>query len=219
MSGITRAMGAMHRSQHGDRRVRRTHQALSQALGALIEERSYDEISVRDILERANVGRSTFYTHFRDKDALLFHGILDMVEAGRPRAFPPEASLADRTLWFGLPILAHIDRHRRAGGGFMGTRGRATLHRHLRRALTDFLATDLEAALRSGQSARVPPRLATRHVVSTFIQVLDWWVESRSTLTPTEADALFRRLAAPALITAPRSAPPPASATPTAARR
>ncbi|MEV6277112.1 TetR/AcrR family transcriptional regulator [Nocardia sp. NPDC051832] len=54
-----------------DRRVRRTRQLLHRALIELMLERGYDRITVRDILERADVGRSTFYTHFRDKDDLL----------------------------------------------------------------------------------------------------------------------------------------------------
>ncbi|MGW0250243.1 TetR/AcrR family transcriptional regulator [Nocardia goodfellowii] len=54
-----------------DRRVRRTRQLLHRALIELMLERGYDRITVRDILERADVGRSTFYAHFRDKDDLL----------------------------------------------------------------------------------------------------------------------------------------------------
>ncbi|WP_109523010.1 MULTISPECIES: TetR/AcrR family transcriptional regulator [Nocardia] len=54
-----------------DRRVRRTRNALHQALIELMIERGYERISVSDILDRADVGRSTFYAHFRDKDDLL----------------------------------------------------------------------------------------------------------------------------------------------------
>ncbi|MEO6091426.1 MAG: TetR family transcriptional regulator, partial [Novosphingobium sp.] len=61
---------------HGnmDRRALRTRQALHQALIQLITERDYDTISVSDIADAANVGRSTFYAHFTDKDDLLRSG-------------------------------------------------------------------------------------------------------------------------------------------------
>ncbi|MBO0803611.1 MAG: TetR/AcrR family transcriptional regulator [Nocardiopsaceae bacterium] len=54
-----------------DRRVRRTRALLHQALIELILEKGYGRITVQDILDRADVGRSTFYSHYRDKDALL----------------------------------------------------------------------------------------------------------------------------------------------------
>ena len=58
-----------------DRRVRRTRKLLRDALLALMAERGYESITVQDILDRANVGRSTFYTHFYDKEDLLLSGL------------------------------------------------------------------------------------------------------------------------------------------------
>lgn len=57
-----------------DRRVVRTRQLLRDALVSLILERGYDEVTVQDVLDRANLGRSTFYAHYRNKDDLLFSG-------------------------------------------------------------------------------------------------------------------------------------------------
>src|SRR5262249_39919028 len=55
-----------------DRRIQRTHELLRNALMQLIEERGYETITIQDITDRANVSRTTFYLHFRDKDDLLF---------------------------------------------------------------------------------------------------------------------------------------------------
>ena len=57
-----------------DRRTERTKDALRQALIELISERGYERLSVQDIIDRANIGRSTFYTHFQDKEDLLLSG-------------------------------------------------------------------------------------------------------------------------------------------------
>lgn len=54
-----------------DRRVRRTRHAMHRALIELMMERPYDRITVSDVIARADVGRSTFYAHYRDKDDLL----------------------------------------------------------------------------------------------------------------------------------------------------
>src|SRR6266511_1126158 len=61
-----------------DRRSQRTRHLLSEALVELIREKDYNAITVSDIIDRANVGRSTFYAHFHDKDD-LFVGELDRV--------------------------------------------------------------------------------------------------------------------------------------------
>ncbi len=54
-----------------DRRVRRTRATLHRALIELMIEHGYDRVTVQDVLERADVGRSTFYAHYRSKDDLL----------------------------------------------------------------------------------------------------------------------------------------------------
>ena len=56
----------MHGKQAKDRRIQKTIGLLHEALGALIREKPYDEIDEQENLNRANVGRSTFYMHFRD---------------------------------------------------------------------------------------------------------------------------------------------------------
>jgi AcrR family transcriptional regulator len=57
-----------------DRRVERTRRSLLNALNELILEKGYEKVTVQDVIDRANVGRSTFYAHFEDKDQLLLSG-------------------------------------------------------------------------------------------------------------------------------------------------
>src|SRR5512147_2280747 len=61
-----------------DRRIQRTRQSLRTALLALIKEKGYDAISIEDITERANVGRATFYLHYKDKEDLLLEEFSEM---------------------------------------------------------------------------------------------------------------------------------------------
>src|SRR5947208_14975364 len=63
-----------------DRRIRRTCERLGSALVALIQERPIDDVTVQDVLDRASVGRSTFYLHFRDKDDLLLSQLEKFLE-------------------------------------------------------------------------------------------------------------------------------------------
>lgn len=63
-----------------DRRVRRTRDALGDALVALMHEKPFAEITVQHLLDRAGVSRSTFYTHYRDKDDLFLSDVEDFLE-------------------------------------------------------------------------------------------------------------------------------------------
>lgn len=63
-----------------DRRVTRTRNALGDALMELFQEKPFKEISVQEILDRAGIGRSTFYAHYRDKDDLFLSDLEEFLE-------------------------------------------------------------------------------------------------------------------------------------------
>jgi len=174
-----------------DRRIQKTQALLRGALGALIREKPYEDIVVKEILNRANVGRSTFYTHFADKDELLLSCIHDMLRPAQPSG----------PLWFSLPIFEHIESHRRTGQATMGPEGRQAVHEHLQHAIVDLIETEVRAACsRGSRTARhSSPDLLVRWIASTFVLVLNWWVESESPLPAREADGLFRALIEPSL--------------------
>ncbi len=184
-----------------DRRIEKTQNLLREALGALIRAKPYGAIAVTEILERANVGRSTFYTHFRDKDDLLASCIHDMLRSVQSAALRSSAKRPEGIVSFGLPIFEHLDQHRRMGEAGMGTRGRAVIHEHLRRVLAEMIADDVrkECQGRRKRTGRISPELLVQYVASTFILVLNWWVESRSPFTPNEVNDLFRELILPTL--------------------
>ncbi len=112
--------------------------------------------------------------------------------------------LNERILWFSLPIFEHHDRHRRAGELRLGPRGRAVLHVQLQKVLVELIAEDIRKSLQGRRKAagRIPPELLGRYVASTFILVLNWWVDSRSLLPAKEVNELFRTLILPTLGTA-----------------
>jgi len=62
------------RNETHDRRIQRTRKALYDAMIALIIEKGFDSATVQDVIQRANVGRSTFYSHFKDTEDLFLSG-------------------------------------------------------------------------------------------------------------------------------------------------
>ena len=184
-----------------DRRIQKTQALLHEALGSLIREKPYDEIVLKEILDRANVGRSTFYTHFRDKDELLASSIQQMLSIFQSTDVPASGKKDERIIRFSLPVFEHIHGHRQAGAGGMGSRGRALMHEHLKNVLAEHIALDIGKVLQGRRRAmgQIPLELLVHYVASTFVLVLDWWVESNSALGPKEVNDLFRALAVPTL--------------------
>jgi AcrR family transcriptional regulator len=184
-----------------DRRVQKTQRLLREALVSLIHEKSYDSIAVKEILERANVGRSAFYAHFHDKDALLASGIQRMLHERSPRRLPLGAERFRNVVWFSLPVFEYVNPFRHTAGPLMGREGRTIVHEHLRQVLIDTIADDVRATVQCPEKGGtgVPPELLAEYVAATFILVLNWWVESRSTLSPHEADDVFLSMVLPTL--------------------
>ena len=184
-----------------DRRVARTRRRLREALHSLIHERDYDSIAVKEILDRADVGRSAFYMHFRDKDELLvsaLHEILAAVPSSRPLT---GGNLEDRLLWFSLPVFEHLDRLRDAGELKLGPKGRTVLHGHLQKVLASLITEDVKKMFHGRRKAvgQIPVDLLVRYIDSTFILVLNWWVENRCHMSSKEANELYRSLIVPTL--------------------
>jgi AcrR family transcriptional regulator len=186
--------------QPRDRRVQKTERLLRDALVSLIHEKSYDAIAVREILERANVGRSAFYAHFPDKDALLVDGIRHMLSELPSRPLPPSMERFAAFVSFSRGLLEHIDSVRHTGTSMNSKRGRATVHHHLRQVLLETVADAFTSRALTGRD-RVPPVLLAEFVVGTFLLVLNWWVESGSTLSAREVDELFLSFVLPTLTT------------------
>lgn len=169
-----------------DRRIVRTRTALYAALVALIRERDYDNIRLEDILQRANVGRSTFYTHFRSKDDLLARS-LEQLRAELTSALE-ESSEAG----FGAvsrALFHHIDRHRDIGASLAGRAATAIL----RQAIAGNFAQVIRTMLPPRPSP-IPRELAINHVSATFLCVLEWWLDRNPSKSWKEADRIFREI-------------------------
>jgi AcrR family transcriptional regulator len=190
-----------------DRRVEKTEALLRDALTSLIREKAYDSIVVKEILDRANVGRSTFYTHFRDKDELLASSIQEMLHSARSMPSPYSVKSHERIIRFSLPIFEYLQEHRhqhlRAGDGMIDAKSRALLHEHLQHVLAELIGDDVERYLRGRRKTAngMPSDVLVHYVTSTFVLVLNWWVDTDSPQTPREVNELFRALVVPTLIT------------------
>jgi AcrR family transcriptional regulator len=180
-----------------DRRVARTRRLLAEALLALILDRGYDRITVQDILDRADVGRSTFYTHFRDKQALLlscFDGLRD--ELGREL----DATVDTGPLDAGrpaYPLFAHAYRNRRVYRALCGRRGGSIVYDHLHALVRTNLAGYLAPR---ATAAPVPDAEAlAEFCASALLGLLVWWVGQDFPFPPARLARLYGQLATPGI--------------------
>ncbi len=188
----------MKASKPTDRRVQRTHRLLSEALIELILERGWDKVSVQDVCERADIGRSTFYTHFADKEDLLVGGIDGLGQFLRAQA---RASTGVRPLGFARGLIEHADEQRRVFRAVVGKHSGHVVQQRFRQLLLELVREDL-AALVSTQ-----PRLdaAAHYVAGALFELLIWWLEARHPIKASELEGLFHQLTTPVLAALRRS--------------
>ncbi|MEK6721850.1 MAG: TetR/AcrR family transcriptional regulator [Chloroflexota bacterium] len=178
-----------------DRRVIRTRRALREALIGLILEKGYDAVTVGDIVDRADVGRSTFYAHFVDKDALLLGGFSALPTLWAEESRGSDADGGTIPFTFSLKMFRHADDQRRLFRALVGQRSGVLVQRQLDRVLSDLVRADLERFHAVGDDRAL--EVAVRFVVSAYVGLLGWWLEHPTPATPEEIDRAFRALVLP----------------------
>ena len=175
-----------------DARVRRTRDALGDALIALMQEKPFDTITVQDVLDRAHVSRSTFYSHYSDKDDLLMSDADEFFQA-LSMALSQHGEKSDRV----FPVrefFAHLSDVQPFFKALMKS-GKYQENMELARG---HFARGIErrlAELPRGQS--IPPHelqaIAFTHA-GALLSLLTWWLDRGMRESPAEMDQLFHRM-------------------------
>ena len=185
-----------------DRRVKRTRTSLLIALLDLIVEKGYEEVTVQDIVDRANVGRSTFYTHFLDKRELLLSGVEELHSfLSQQRAALEGSAVASARLFrYSLPLFQHIQRNFRVCRVLLGSNSGAIGEPHMRRILTDLVRQDIAVFVPPNLAPTIPLDVVVHYTVSAFIGLLTWWTDEQLPCSPEEIDRQFRALTMPGIV-------------------
>jgi AcrR family transcriptional regulator len=198
--GARQAMVAMkiERTNTGmiDRRIARTRALLQNALITLVPERGYTPITVEDICEKANVGRSTFYTHYAGKEELRSATIDQHLRLPGNRQPSSQPETSDPLFGFSRPLFEHAHALRSLHRALLASSG-DTMHdkfrEHIRRAVrTELIGKRIGEA---GASLEV----AVQFISGAFLAVLAWWIAADTNLSPAQIDALFQQMAARAV--------------------
>ena len=185
-----------------DRRVQRTRQLLQGALIALIQEKGYEALTVQDIIDRANVGRATFYAHFDNKEDLLVSRLDDFRGALRARqqhAMRQVLPAEERMFSYTREVFIHVDGHRAVFRSMVGKRSGAIIQQLFHKMLVDLVRDDVKAMVPAKATGGVSREAVTQLIAGGLFGLIQWWVDGPLQLSVAEVDALFSRVAMPAL--------------------
>ena len=175
-----------------DARVRRTRDALGDALIALMQEKPFDTITVQDVLDLAHVSRSTFYTHYSDKDDLLMSDAEEFFEA-LSMALSQHGDKSERV----FPVREFFAHLSDVQPFFKALVKSGKYHENMELARGHF-ARGIErrlAALPRGKNipANQLPAIAFAHA-GALLSLLSWWLDRGMRESPAEMDELFHRM-------------------------
>lgn len=176
-----------------DRRSQRTRQLLSEALVQLIQEKDYSTITVSDIIERANVGRSTFYAHYQDKDDLL----LDQMDRVIESLSQNSSDLQEFPYFPSLGFLQHVGgNHYELYKALVWGPGMDLITKHLQKSLSQRVEQGLQ---NSGRDFEVPLPILASFITGSFLNLLKWWLENKRIHSPEQMNEFFMQVTSPGI--------------------
>lgn len=180
------------RRRKPDRRIQSTRNRLGNALIALIEEKPIDEVTVREVLDRAGVGHSTFYVHYSDKDDLFLSVLeegLEMWTTTLSRQQEKSNRVAPVAEFFG-----HVASAKRLYRALVNS-GRIEAFFELAQG---YFARGIEQRIKESTDLRNPHQhelTACSHAIAGgLLSLLRWWLDRGAKESPRAMDEIFHRI-------------------------
>ena len=181
-----------------ERRRKKTRQAILSAFQQLLAQKRYENITVQDIIETADVGRSTFYTHFETKDMLLramcedmFAHVLEDVTDEGSHDFSHDR---DNPAVIVSHMLYHMQDQQKNIRGLLTCESRDIFLQYFREKLRETLTARGHELLRSHA---LPDDFLISHITGSFVQMVEWWMRGGCALTPAEMTEMYAAVIAP----------------------
>ena len=195
----------MMKNDRVDRRVQRTRQLLNDALISLIVEKDYDSITVQNIIDRANLGRSTFYAHYQDKEHLMLSGMEEVVHSlvwgVENSPVEDEGDRGNRRILSTLPIFRHAQEQYHLHKAIVGGLGIDVIIKAIQDHLSGHIQEHIELRLPDGPTPSVPPVVMANYLAGTLLTLLTWWLDNNMPYPPERMDEMFQELAMPGIWT------------------
>lgn len=176
-----------------DRRVQRTRSLLNKALMDLIQEKGYDNVTIEDITERANLGRTTFYLHYQSKDDLLIDHHDDLASQLNLDSLNREQLLGAEPQAEMVAFLQQLNQSVEIYEAFTKAKEAAFIMHNVRERTMNNLRESLTKAF--PETVPSPPlELLAQYIVGAQFSLLDWWVTNETAYTPEQVATMLHQL-------------------------
>ncbi len=186
-----------------DRRQIKTRQAIFSAFVKLLETKRYEKITVQEILDEANIGRSTFYAHFETKDELLkaickelFGHIIDSaIDKTHTHGLYSKGETPQSVFCY---LLQHLQENDNNILGLLSCESSEIFLRYFKDSLNELIQTQFVNHSRM-KNQDLPQDFLVNHISGSFVEMVLWWLKGREKHTPEELDHYFRSVIEPIL--------------------
>lgn len=186
-----------------DRRQKKTREAIFRAFGCLLEHKSYHNITVQEIIDGANIGRSTFYAHFETKDDLLkelcrelFGHIVDSAkDCTHTHGLYSKISVPESVF---CHLLQHLQENDNNILGLLSGESSDIFLRCFKDRLNELVQEQFVNQNRH-KNAELPDDFLINHISGSFVEMVLWWIKGHRKQTPEELDRYFRAVIEPVL--------------------
>lgn len=178
-----------------DRRKQKTRDAIFEAFGSLLSTKRYSKITVQEIIDRANVGRSTFYSHFETKDELLKIMCTDLFEhvfsdtpgSENTHDFSLESGNLDAMI---SHILYHLKDSDKNIIGILTCESSDLFLRFFKQYLDELIVTHMLDNL-DRKNTYIPDDFLINHISGSFVEMVHWWIKNNMQQSPEELTKYF----------------------------
>lgn len=175
--------------QKADRRSLRTQTAARQALVGLLQEKHYSAITVQDILDRADIGRSTFYAHYESKEDLLISSVSFLMNQ-----FIDHGEHSEDGIPSTIGLFEHVQENRHLYQGLIRGQRLDFLFDKGQKRWAERVQEHLAKGVEAGHLVDVPLPVMSQFVTGAFMMLLKWWADNKMPYSPQEMDQMYRQL-------------------------
>lgn len=184
-----------------DRRQKKTRAAILRAFGSLLAQKNYNKITVQEIIDEADIGRTTFYAHFETKDDLLKELCAELFDH-------IIQSAADCTHTHGLysntdapeSVFCHLLQHLQENDNnileLLSCESSELFLRYFKDSLNHLLTAQILDWTKQ-ECKQVPKDFLTNHISSSFVDMVQWWIRGDRKETPEQLTAYFEAVIRP----------------------
>lgn len=188
-----------------DRRQQKTRDAIFDAFSGLLSQKSFSKITVQEIIDAANVGRTTFYAHFETKDDLLRemcteifdHVFSDTLQAENTHDFSLATEKPDALI---THILYHLRDNKKNILGILSCESGELFLRFFRQYLNKSLASRMIGSGASKSKGEIPQDFLINHISGSFINMVQWWIKNSLKQSPEEMAGYFSSVIMPIIV-------------------